>query len=47
MDLTDFTIPGSSQTFHNVVANPVDYETEYTTYIGKYESNIYYHIVFY
>ena len=43
--LSNFTIPGTSVDFRTVMSNPVDYNDEYTRYIGKYESNIYYHIV--
>lgn len=44
--LTNFTIPGTSVDLRTVMNDPVLYNDEYTRYIGKYESNIYYHIVY-
>ncbi len=46
INLTNFTIPGTSVDLRTAVTDPVTYNDEYTRYIGKYESNIYYHIVF-
>ena len=46
INLTNFTIPGSTIDLRTAVNDPVTYNDEYTKYIGKYESNIYYHIVF-
>ena len=44
--LSNFTIPGTTVDFRTAVTDPVTYNNEYTRYIGKYESNIYYHIVY-
>ena len=47
--LKDFEIPGSGLSFFDVMQNPsVDqaHRDYYTSYIGRYESNIYYHIVY-
>ena len=46
LKITNFTIPGSSNDLVSVMNDPLLYNTDYTKYIGKYESNIYYHIVF-
>ncbi len=46
INLTNFTIPGTTVDLRTVMNDPVTYYDEYTRYIGKYESNIYYHIVF-
>lgn len=46
INLTNFTIPGSTIDLRTAVNDPVTYNDEYAKYIGKYESNIYYHIVF-
>ena len=46
INLSNFTIPGTSVDIRTVMTDPVTYNEEYTRYIGKYESNIYYHIVF-
>lgn len=46
INLTNFTIPGTTVDFRSAVTDPVTYNNEYTRYIGKYESNIYYHIVY-
>ena len=45
INLTNFTIPGTSVDIRTVMNDPVTYHDEYSRYIGKYESNIYYHIV--
>ncbi len=42
----DYIIPGSSNTISVVMNNEIEYNTDYSKYIGKYESNIYYHIVY-
>ncbi len=46
INLSNFTIPGTSVDIRTVMTDPVTYNDEYTRYIGKYESNIYYHVVF-
>lgn len=44
--ISNYTIPGSGNSLKAVMMDPVTYDTDYTKYIGKYESNIYYHIVY-
>lgn len=49
MKLNDFAIPGSGNDFAAVMANPSasdSYLLDYQNYIGKYESQIYYHVVY-
>lgn len=49
MKLNDFAIPGSGNGFAAVMANPSSSESyllDYQNYIGKYESQIYYHVVY-
>ena len=46
LNIEDFEIPGSGQLFSVVMQNPELYSNYYTQYIGRYESNIYYHIVY-
>lgn len=49
LSIKDFEIPGSGLSFFDVMQNPtVDqaHQNYYTSYIGRYESNIYYHIVY-
>ena len=46
IQIPSYTIPGSGNLLKDVMTDPVTYETDYTKYIGKYESNIYYHIVY-
>ncbi len=47
--INDFAIPGSGNSFIDVMKNSTlsqSYIFDYARYIGKYESNIYYHIVY-
>ena len=49
MKLNEFAIPGSGNDFAAVMANPTlnsEYIDDYQKYIGKYESQIYYHVVY-
>ena len=46
IQIPSYTIPGTGNLLKDVMTDPVSYETDYTKYIGKYESNIYYHIVY-
>jgi hypothetical protein len=49
MKLNDFAIPGSGNDFAAVMNNPSaseSYLLDYQNYIGKYESQIYYHVVY-
>ena len=46
MQITNFPIPGSTNDIVTVMSDPLLYNADYTKYIGKYEANIYYHIVF-
>ena len=46
LQISNFTIPGSTNDIVSVMNDPLLNNIDYTKYIGKYESNIYYHIVF-
>lgn len=47
LQLQDFTIPGTDGVqFFTAIRNQEDYVVPYSKYTGKYESNIYYHIVY-
>lgn len=46
LQIENFPIPGSSNYISTVMNDPVTYKSDYSKYIGKYESNIYYHIVY-
>lgn len=48
LQIQDFQVPGSGNSFSEIMRNPADdnNRADYTSYIGKYESNIYYHIVY-
>ena len=46
LKIKDFEIPVANQLFSVVMKNPDTFTNYYTQYIGRYESNIYYHIVY-
>lgn len=49
LKINQFSIPGSGNSFAEVMNNPTSSSSfldDYRSYIGKYESNIYYHIVY-
>ena len=47
LTLVDFPVPGTDGVqFFTMMRNQNDYLVPYSKYIGKYESNIYYHIVY-
>ena len=48
LQINSFPVPGSGHSFRDVMLNYAEdeYRSDYTANIGKYESNIYYHIVY-